>query len=69
MKNRINKRNSARITSFTEWITVLVVIIVVNVLANVFYKRVDLTAEKRYTLSSTANELCSKLEKKGEKLY
>ena len=69
MKNKISNRNSTRIASISEWVTVLVVIIVVNVLANVFYKRIDLTSEKRYTLSSTSTELCTKLEKKGENLY
>lgn len=69
MKKQQSRKNSARITALTEWITLVVVVIVLNVLANVFYQRIDLTTEKRYTLSATSTDLCDKLNKKGEKLY
>jgi len=48
--------------SFLELLLLIVVIVIVNVLASKYYKKVDLTKEKRYTLSSTSKELASKVE-------
>ncbi len=66
MKTTKNTNRTAKYASFLEWGTLLVIVVVINVLANVFYKRIDLTAENRYTLSETSLKLCSKL---NEKLY
>jgi len=57
---------TAKYASLLEWTTLLVMVVVLNVLANVFYKRLDLTAENRFTLSETSKNLCNKLT---EKLY
>ncbi len=52
--------------SFIELAVVLVVIVVINVLGNIYYTRFDLTAEKRYTLSETSKKLAGQLK---EKMY
>ncbi len=46
------------------WVVVLAVIIAINCLAAAFHYRVDLTAEKRYTLSAPTKELLSSLNDK-----
>ena len=60
------KKYSTRIQSLLEFVTLLVVVIVANILANVYYQRVDLTSEQRYTLSETSKKLAKGLK---EKLY
>lgn len=60
------KKYSNRIQSILEFTTTLVVVIVINVLGNFYYQRVDLTNENRYTLSETSKKLSSGLK---EKLY
>ena len=44
------------------WIIVIVVIIVVNFLASVVHKRIDLTNEKRFTISSPVKKILRKLD-------
>ena len=44
------KKYSNRIQSLLEFITLLVIVVVGNILANVYYQRVDLTNEQRYGL-------------------
>ena len=44
------------------WIFLLIVIIAVNFLASVFHSRLDLTKEKRYTLSKASKQLLSNLD-------
>ena len=48
--------------SFLELLLLILVIVIVNILATKYYKKVDLTKEKRYTLSNTSKELASKVE-------
>ena len=60
------KKYSNRNQSLLEFITLLVVVVVANILANVYYQRVDLTSEERYTLSETSKKLANGLK---EKLY
>lgn len=60
------KKYSNRIQSLLEFVTLLVVVVVANILANVYYQRVDLTSEARYTLSETSKKLAKGLK---EKLY
>ena len=60
------KKYSNRIQSLLEFITLLVIVVVGNILANVYYQRVDLTNEQRYTLSETSKKLSKGLK---EKLY
>lgn len=49
-----------------ELAVLLVIIIVVNVLSNMYYTRLDLTSEKRYTLTETSKNLAKKIK---EKIY
>lgn len=44
------------------WIFLLIVIVAVNFLASVFHSRLDLTKEKRYTLSKASKQLLSNLD-------
>ena len=58
------KKYGARIQSILEFTTLLVIIIVVNILGNFYYLRIDLTEEKRYTLSETSKKLSKELKEK-----
>lgn len=60
------KRRIYKTQSFLELLVLAVVIVVVNILAGIYYHRFDLTKEKRFTLSETSIKLCKKLK---EKLY
>ena len=44
------------------WIPVLIILVVVNFLAAQYHKRIDLTNEKRFTISSPAKKLLSSLD-------
>jgi len=44
------------------WLFLLIIFIAVNLLASVFHSRLDLTKEKRYTLSKTTKQLLANLE-------
>src|SRR5258706_4072981 len=44
------------------WLPVIIVLILLNVLADQFHKRIDLTNEKRFTISSPVKKLLRKLE-------
>lgn len=50
------------LTSKYSWLILLVLLIVVNVLAAFMHTRIDLTNEKRYTLSSPTKELLQNLD-------
>ena len=56
------KKYGARIQSILEFTTLLVIIIVANILGNFYYLRIDLTEEKRYTLSETSKKLSKELK-------
>lgn len=58
------KKYGARIQSILEFTTLLVIIIVANILGNFYYLRIDLTEEKRYTLSETSKKLSKELKEK-----
>ena len=58
------KKYGARIQSILEFTTLLVIIIVTNILGNFYYLRIDLTEEKRYTLSETSKKLSKELKEK-----
>lgn len=58
------KKYGARIQSIVEFTTLLVIIIVTNILCNFYYLRIDLTEEKRYTLSETSKKLSKELKEK-----
>ncbi len=44
------------------WLIIIVVIIAVNFLASVFHKRIDLTNEKRFTISSPVKKILKNLD-------
>jgi len=44
------------------WLILLVIILAINFLASVFHSRLDLTKEKRYTLSKATKQLLANLE-------
>lgn len=60
------KKTNKRFQSYLNLLSVLVLAIISNVLANIYYQRIDLTEEKRFTLSETSINLSEKLK---EKLY
>jgi len=60
------KKTNKRLQSYLNLLTVLIVVIIANTLGNIYYQRLDLTEEKRFTLSETSKILCGKLD---EKLY
>jgi len=60
------KKTNKRLQSYLNLLSVLVVVIIANTLGNIYYQRLDLTEEKRFTLSETSKRLCGKLD---EKLY
>jgi ABC-2 type transport system permease protein len=49
-------------TSRYGWLALLVGLFVINYIASVFHSRIDLTREKRYTLSKATNNLVQKLD-------
>ena len=55
--NKINKIASSKLW----WLFLLIGIIAVNLLASVFHTRIDLTKEKRYTLSRASRQLLKSL--------
>ncbi|NBP04744.1 MAG: gliding motility-associated ABC transporter substrate-binding protein GldG [Bacteroidetes bacterium] len=62
----MKKRRLHKTQSWLELLMLLVGIVVINALSSLYYKRFDLTQEKRYTLSETSRKLASRVE---EKLY
>lgn len=62
----IAKRNitvvKKRLASKYSWLVLLILLFAVNFLASAFHSRIDLTKEKRYTLSSSTNELLRSLD-------
>lgn len=60
------KRRIYKTQSWLELAVVVVIIVILNALSGFYYKRIDLTKEKRFTLSQTSKNLCSKLT---EKMY
>ena len=62
----MKKKRLHKTQSLLELLMLLVAIVVINALSSLYYKRVDLTQEKRYTLSETSRKLASRID---EKLY
>jgi ABC-2 type transport system permease protein len=44
------------------WITLLIILVLINLLASLFHVRLDLTAEKRFTLSKPTTQLLNTLD-------
>ncbi|MGH2553940.1 MAG: DUF7088 domain-containing protein, partial [Chitinophagaceae bacterium] len=58
MKHRFEKI----ISSKYGWLMLLVILFVINFLTSFFHSRLDLTKEKRYTISKASKELLQKLD-------
>lgn len=63
VKNSTQKQ-STKTQTFLQLAILGAVLIVVNLLANQYYHRFDLTKEKRFTLSNTSKELVKQLDNK-----
>jgi len=48
------------------WLTIIVAILFVNYLASVFHKRIDLTNEKRFTISTPVKNILKNIDQKME---
>ena len=62
----MKKRRLYKTQSLLELLVVVVALVVLNALSSFYYKRFDLTQEKRYTLSETSRKLATRLQ---EKMY
>lgn len=58
---KMSKR-SYKYQSLLELVVLVFVIIVANILSSQFYKKLDLTKEKRFTLSQTSKDLAQKID-------
>jgi len=61
-----NNKLRNKLQSYSELLVVVFIVVLANVLASQYYKRFDLTAEKRYTLSETSKKLCTQIK---DRLY
>ena len=57
-----NKRKNIKRNEITSLITTLIIIVLVNIIGSYVYTRIDLTSEKRYTLSDTSKEILKNLD-------
>ena len=57
-----NKRKNIKRNEITSLIIILIVIVLANIIGSFVYTRIDLTSEKRYTLSNTSKEILKKLD-------
>lgn len=48
------------------WLTIIVAIIAVNFLASIFHQRIDLTNEKRFTISKPVKKILKNINSKVE---
>ena len=58
------KKTNKKLQSYINFGVLLLIIIIGNTLSSVYYKRFDLTNEKRYTLSETSIKLAKSLKEK-----
>ena len=57
-----NKRKNIKRNEITSLIITLIIIVLVNIIGSFVYTRLDLTSEKRYTLSNTSKEILKNLD-------
>ena len=57
-----NKRKNIKKNEITSLIITLIIIVLVNIIGSFVYTRLDLTSEKRYTLSNTSKEILKNLD-------
>ncbi len=55
-KNWVNSTNK-KVQSFLNLGALLLVVLIVNLLGNIYYQRFDLTQEQRYKLSNNSKKL------------
>ncbi|MCD6544518.1 MAG: Gldg family protein, partial [Flavobacteriaceae bacterium] len=48
--------------TYIKILLVVVVLIILNIIGNSFYKRYDLTKDKRYTLSNTTKKIINRID-------
>ena len=65
-KNKFINRTNKEVQSWLNFGALILVVLIANLLGNVYYQRFDLTEEKRYTLSNTSIKLAKGLK---DKLY
>lgn len=58
----MNVRKSYKYQSFFRFVLMLFAIILINIIGNEYYKRFDLTIEKRFTLSKATKELLKNVD-------
>lgn len=58
----MNKKKFYQLNNRAQIIIILVLIVVLNVVSSFFYQRLDLTAEKQYSLSPTSKKIVSELD-------
>lgn len=56
------ERKNIKQTQYLQLLLVIVTIVVANLVSSVFFTRLDLTAEKRYTLSDATKEILTELD-------
>lgn len=57
-----NTRKDLKKRQIISFVLTIAIIVILNVIGNFIFKRFDLTAEKRYTLSDTSKEILSNLD-------
>lgn len=57
---KLNRRNIKR-KSITEFVVIIAIVLLVNYISTAFFFRIDLTSEKRYSISQNTKELLKKL--------
>ncbi len=56
------KRDNIKLANISQLLLGLVIIILVNIISSYVYTRIDLTSEKRYSLSDATKEMLSEIE-------
>ena len=57
-----NKRKNIKRNEITSLIITLIIIVLINIIGSFVYTRLDLTSEKRYTLSNTSKDILRNLD-------
>ncbi|MFN4083782.1 MAG: gliding motility-associated ABC transporter substrate-binding protein GldG [Bacteroidia bacterium] len=57
-----SRKKSYKIQSFTELAIAIAVVVLLNIVCTSYFFRIDLTAEKRYSLSNTSKELAKNVD-------
>ena len=61
-KQLVSSRFASRRIAFTEFGVVIVLIVLLNVIGSFVFTRIDLTSEKRYTLSQATRDILTQLD-------